>query len=107
MPRKTYRLPRVGLTESGKVLLRMRLGQGVAIRQVSREFNVNVKHIRKYLKKFSPENVYTLSPEVKNRIKRHLVVLPPISITCVSYIKTLKKVPFPSNCIFQQDGATP
>ena len=237
-----YRLPRGGLTESGKVLLRMRLGQGVAIRQLACEFNVNVKHIRKYLKKISPENIYSLSPEIKKRVKkrrslvkdtiepldragvpingsarkirgklkrkginessdtvnrdilslgytyesrplsqgltevqknkrvlfaknweklkwdtsllvftdekifdtndhrskmwvapgqkpvkrqrvhwapkchvwgvvgvgyRHLVILPTNSITCVSYIKTLKKVSFPSKCIFQQDGATP
>ena len=38
---------------------------------------------------------------------RHLVILDSdSSITSMSYIETLKKVTFPMNCIFQQDGAT-
>ena len=38
---------------------------------------------------------------------RHLVILDSdSSITSISYIETLKKVTFPMNCIFQQDGAT-
>ena len=75
MPKNTYRLPRGVLTESGKVLLRMRYGQGVAKKQLAHEFNVNVKHIRKYLKNESLENIYTQSPEVKNRIKKRRILL--------------------------------
>ena len=37
---------------------------------------------------------------------RHLVILDSdSSVTSMSYIETLKKVPFPMNCMFQQDGA--
>ena len=70
MPKNTYRHLRGGLTESGIVLLRMRYGQGVAKKQLAREFNVNVKHIRKYMKNDSLENIYTESPEVKKRMKK-------------------------------------
>ena len=62
--------------------------------------------VRKYLKEKNPPH----STQVWGAIGvgwRHLVVLDKdSSITSISYVKTLKKVQFPQNCIFQQDGDT-
>ena len=54
MPKSPFRLPKGGLTNSGKPLLRMRDGQGVSKRKLSRECNVSLRIVRKYLNEKNP-----------------------------------------------------
>ena len=69
MPKSPYRLPRGGLTSSGKVLLKMRHGQGVPIKELARDFNVSRRIVKKYLNERKTTPVYTLSPERKKIMK--------------------------------------
>ena len=69
MPKSAFRLPKRGLTNSGKVLLRMRYGRGVPKKQLSRYFNLSVKIVRKYLSEENLTPEYTLSPERKECIE--------------------------------------
>ena len=97
MPKSAYRLPKGGLTNSGKVLLRMRDGQGVSKKQLSRDFNVSAKMVRKYLKEKKPTPQYTMSPERKKsiqyrreKIKKVLDPLDPAGVPKVNSARRIK-----------------
>ena len=62
MTKSPYRLPKGALTDSGKVLLKMRHAEGVPIKQLSRDFNVSRRIIKKYLNEKKSSGEYTLSP---------------------------------------------
>ena len=62
MTKSPYRLPKGGLRDSGKVLLKMRQAEGVPIKQLSRDFNVSRRIIKKYLNEKKSSGEYTLSP---------------------------------------------
>ena len=57
--------PKRGADSSGKVLLKMRHGQGVPIKELARDFNVSRRIVKKYLNEKKTTPVYTLSPERK------------------------------------------
>ena len=61
MTKSPYRLPKGALRDSGKVLLKMRHAEGVPIKQLSRDFNVSRRIIKKYLKEKKSSGEYTLS----------------------------------------------
>ena len=94
MPKSPFRLPKGGLTNSGKLLLRMRDGQGVSKRKLSREFNVSVRIVRKYLNEKKPTPTYTLSPDRKksiesrrNKIEKILTPLDPaVGVLLISFL---------------------
>ena len=58
----TISAPKRGLTDCGKVLLKMRQAEGVPIKQLSRDFNVSRRIIKKYQNEKKSSGEYTLSP---------------------------------------------
>ena len=106
MTESPYRLPKGELTDSGKVLLKMRQGEGVPIKQLSRDFKVSrrIKAARRQKVRWAPRCQVWGAVGVG---WRYLVILRnDTSITSETYIETLKQVDFTPNSVFQQDGAT-